>query len=170
MPRPRIQHDHGPPPNPASSGGPAPSPQPAAALTQLPALAALAGHPATLILQGATTISLNLPAPTVDALLELLSAAAAGQAVSVVRQPAELSTQQAAELLGVSRPHLIKQINAGLLPARMVGTHRRLATADVLAFRERTSATRRAALDELTGTSQSLGLGESQTQAACNCR
>ncbi len=85
---------------------------------------------------------LDLPAPVAEALAELLAAAADGQPALVLRSPNDLSTEQAAAVLGVSRPTVVRLVEAGKLPARMVGTHRRLALGDVLAYREASSGRR----------------------------
>jgi excisionase family DNA binding protein len=74
--------------------------------------------------------------------------------------PAILTTGQAADLLGVSRPTVVKLVDDGVLPAERVGTHRRLRTEDVLAHRARAAQTRAAALDEITRLSEDLGLYE----------
>ena len=87
--------------------------------------------------------SVDLPRAAVAALLEIARALAQGQALRIVPEGAELTTQAAADLLGVSRPHLIKLIDQGALPHHMVGTHRRLSSDDVLAFREQRNRTRR---------------------------
>jgi 3,4-dihydroxy 2-butanone 4-phosphate synthase/GTP cyclohydrolase II len=76
-----------------------------------------------------------LPAPAFDLLLEMLEQMARGHVVAVTPVEAELTTQEAAELLGVSRPHLVKLLEAGALPFRMVGKHRRVRLADVTAYR-----------------------------------
>lgn len=82
----------------------------------------------------------------------------AGHAVTLVPSEQDLSTVEAARLLGVSRPFLISHLlDTGELPYRMVGTHRRLALADVLAYRAERE--RRLALaDELSRESQAMGL------------
>ena len=79
----------------------------------------------------------EVPAELVGVLKAIVEHLRAGQGVTVVSLQAELTTVEAAELLNVSRPHLIKLLDGGALPFRMVGTHRRLRLADVLAYRDR---------------------------------
>jgi excisionase family DNA binding protein len=71
---------------------------------------------------------------------------------------AELTTQQAAEFLNVSRPYLIKLKEAGKIPFRLVGTHRRVRFRDLREYKNSNDLKRRRAADELTQLSQDLGL------------
>ncbi|MBF4509328.1 MAG: helix-turn-helix domain-containing protein [Aeromicrobium sp.] len=89
---------------------------------------------------------------------EVLSIVAEGGTAAVVEVDHDLTTQTAADILGVSRPHLIKLLDQGEIPYYKVGSHRRLAVADVLDFKRRRDIERRAALSELTALSQELGL------------
>ena len=100
----------------------------------------------------------EMPAELVGALKTIVENLRAGHGVSVASLQAELTTVEAAELLNVSRPHLIKLVDGGALPFRMVGTHRRLRLVDVLAYRDRQDAAAREALDELTRQAEDLGL------------
>lgn len=81
----------------------------------------------------------ELPAAAGRAVLALLEELASGNAVRLVAADAELTTQQAADLLGISRTYVVRLIDDGKLPAHLVGTHRRLRAADVLAYRARRS-------------------------------
>lgn len=92
------------------------------------------------------------------AIIEILRAVGRGSAVEVTPLPDEMTTGQAADLLGVSRPTVVALVDKGELPATRVGTHRRLRTRDVLAFRDRARTTRTEALNELTVLSEDLGL------------
>ena len=88
----------------------------------------------------------------------LLTDLAAGNAVSIIPHNHELSTFQAADLLGVSRPYVIGLIEKGELPAHRVGTHRRIRMSDLLDYKAKAAATTDAALSELTRLSQDYGL------------
>jgi|JI10StandDraft_1071094.scaffolds.fasta_scaffold282186_2 excisionase family DNA binding protein len=103
--------------------------------------------------------TIHLPQAAFDLLLEALSQMANGNAVTLVPLNAELTSHQAADLLNVSRPTLIRLLDAGEIPFRLVGTHRRIRSADLLAYQRRTDPERDAALAELTRQAQDLGLG-----------
>lgn len=102
----------------------------------------------------------TLPKTVFDLLRQLVGDLARGRAVSIVPVHAELTTQQAADLLNVSRPFLVKQLEAGKIPYRMVGTHRRIRMEELMAYRRQQGRERREALDELARVSQTLGLYE----------
>jgi excisionase family DNA binding protein len=109
----------------------------------------------------------NAESPTVEVpraalrfLVEILARMADGQPVRLMPLHAELTTQEAADLLCVSRPYLIKILDEGKLPYRRVGTHRRLYVADVLRYKEEEQAKRRVALSELVSLQQELGLDD----------
>ncbi|HMR97472.1 MAG TPA: excisionase family DNA-binding protein [Microthrixaceae bacterium] len=118
-------------------------------------LHALASHPRITTDDGTV---LDLPQPVLDALAEFLEAAADGERALVLRSPEDLTTEQAAAVLGVSRPTVVRLVEAGRLHARMVGTHRRLTLGDVLAYREASATKRRAAIDDMTREAEELGL------------
>ncbi|GGR23788.1 excisionase family DNA-binding protein [Deinococcus ruber] len=100
----------------------------------------------------------RLPVRLAEVLDGLLQDLAAGRAVQVITLEEEISTQQAAELLNVSRPYLVKLVESGALPHRKVGPRRRLHLQDVLAYRARLEAQRQAALQALADDLQELGL------------
>ncbi len=89
--------------------------------------------------------------------LQLLSA---GQSVEVVGVDREVGTQEAADLLRVSRPFLVKLLDRGKIPSRKVGVQRRILMMDVLNYREREKALRRETLEELAAGDQRLKLGQ----------
>ena len=82
----------------------------------------------------------RLPPGVSRAVRRLLDRLAAGESVQLVSADAELTTREAAELLGMSRTYLVRLIDEGRLPARMVGSHRRLRASDVLAYRREREA------------------------------
>ena len=106
--------------------------------------------------QHATT--LDLPPVVTRLLMDVLRETAAGKAVSLVAVEADVTTQQAAAILNVSRPYVVGMIDRGLLPARMVGNQRRLPLREVLAYKAENRAKRREALDEMAALDQQLGL------------
>lgn len=89
----------------------------------------------------------------------ILSAGSAGNAISLVPIHAELTTQQAADFLGVSRPHLVGLVDKDLIPHHKVGTHRRIYFRDVVEYRKERLGKSRAALDALAEQAQKLGMG-----------
>ncbi|WP_110994545.1 helix-turn-helix domain-containing protein [Pseudomonas sichuanensis] len=90
---------------------------------------------------------------------EILSELALGNAVKVVPIHAELTTQEAADLLNVSRPHLVKLLDEGLMPHTKTGRHRRVKFADLVAYKNKRDAISRAAMDELAAQAQDLRMG-----------
>jgi excisionase family DNA binding protein len=102
--------------------------------------------------------AIELPASAARLLVELLAQMGQGNAVQVVPVHAELTTQQAADFLNVSRPYLIERLEAGELPFRKVGKHRRVRFEDVVRYKKRTDYESKLAMTELTALSQELGL------------
>lgn len=99
---------------------------------------------------------IELPTAAVEALRMLIDAMATGQSVTLLSHDEQLTTQQVADLLQVSRPHLIKLLERDEIPFYRVGTHRRIKIEDVLAYRDRRRAERKAGLDELARLSEEL--------------
>lgn len=125
-------------------------------------LAAHLGETSGLRLQigaGKASEELILPPSAVRLLVRILSELGEGNAVTVTPLRAELTTQQAADLLNVSRPHLVKMLDEGTIPSRKVGSHRRVLLEDLLAYKREFQARRKASLEELAGLSQDLRLG-----------
>ena len=99
-----------------------------------------------------------VPAGAFRLLLAILSDMARGNAVRVIPQHAELTTGEAAELLNVSRPYVVRLLDDGQIPSHKVGTHRRALLKDVLAYREEHYRARSAVLDRMAAIDQKLGL------------
>jgi excisionase family DNA binding protein len=139
------------------------TPTPASAQAAESALRSLAGHPlagASLrVGEGRAGTSVELPAEVLAVLVEVLGQLANGNGVRVVPVHAELTTQQAADILNVSRPHLVKLVENGAMPFHMVGTHRRVRLGDLLEYKTRFEAEQDAQLDILAAEAQKLGLG-----------
>lgn len=106
--------------------------------------------------------TIELPSAIFKTLLKVLMEIGNGNTVAVIPVHSELTTGQAADLLNMSRPHLVKLIDQGELKCRMVGTHRKLAARDVLAYKDRVKHARRSALSDMTALDEELGLYEDE--------
>lgn len=107
---------------------------------------------------GKELTTLDLPPVVTSLLLDVLKETAAGKAVSLVSVDADVTTQQAAGILNVSRPYVVGLIEKGSLPVRMVGNQRRLPLRDVLAYKADNRAKRRETLRGMAALDQELGL------------
>lgn len=106
---------------------------------------------------GSTRVT--VPVEAFELLMDVLAHLANGQGVTVMPVKAELTTQQAADLLNVSRPFLIKLLDNDGIPYRKVGTHRRVRLKDVVTYKQLDDARRKEAADALAAEAQELGLG-----------
>ncbi|MBC7796094.1 MAG: helix-turn-helix domain-containing protein [Pyrinomonadaceae bacterium] len=102
---------------------------------------------------------INLPPQAVEALSSVLQYLAEGKEVNVSPQSPELTTQQDADYLRVSRPFLVNLLDKNKIPSRKVGTHRRVQRIGLEAYKDRDDAERLKALEELTKQAQELEMG-----------
>jgi excisionase family DNA binding protein len=103
---------------------------------------------------------LELPQPVFDALLQVATALADGRGVTVAPHHALLTTQEAADFLGISRPTLVKLLDSGDIPHQRPGRHRRVRLSDLVEYHDRARSERRAALDRLAAEGEDVGLYE----------
>jgi excisionase family DNA binding protein len=109
--------------------------------------------------EGNAEQTVTLPLTAVRLLKDILDKMALGHGVTVVSLPDELSSQQAADLLNVTRPYLIGLLEDGKIPSRLEGNHRRIRLDDLLAYKRQDDAKRLEALGELVAQAQELGMG-----------
>lgn len=99
-----------------------------------------------------------VPAQVLRVLAKTLGMMARGQTITLVPEQQELSTVEAANFLNVSRPFVIKEIQQGRLPHRMVGTHRRVLFSDLLDYAKKMREGQQSALDQMAANERELGL------------
>ena len=103
--------------------------------------------------------AVSVPASAVRLFLQLLAEMSQGNSVTLIPTQAELTTQQAADLLNVSRPYVAKLLDDGKIPSRRVGKYRRVRFDDLMAFKRKDDEAREKVLDQLTAEAQDLGMG-----------
>ena len=103
--------------------------------------------------------SLRVPASALRLLCQALGEMERGYAVAVTSVDADLTTQQAADVLNVSRPYLVRLLEQGQIPFHKTGSHRRVRHRDLMAYKRQVDAQRLQVLDALTAQAQELGLG-----------
>ena len=111
-----------------------------------------------LVIDLATRETLAVPRPVFEALKMVVEQMGRGRAVSIVPLGMMLTTQQAADILGSSRQHVVKLLEGEQIPYEKVGTHRRIRIEDVVAYKQRRQSTREEALTRMSQQAERLGL------------
>ncbi|MCX6989500.1 MAG: helix-turn-helix domain-containing protein [Chlamydiae bacterium] len=110
-------------------------------------------------LRGKEVIEFSLTPPVVELIFRTIVHIAKGDAVTIVPFHAELTTQEAANFLNVSRPYLIGLLEGGKIPFRKVGRHRRVLFEELVKYKELSKEKSRKMHEKLTDESQDLGMG-----------
>lgn len=105
------------------------------------------------------TVKVTVPESALDFLLNFLHCLSEGQAVSILPVGTEMSTQQAADVLNVSRPHLVKLLENDKIPYHKVGSHRRIKAKDLIAYKAERDEKTEGLLKELSSQAQELDMG-----------
>lgn len=132
--------------------------QEADSVRQLEQILSIQGSPAKLV--GANGEATTIPESVYQVLRQVVHAMALGQAISIAPQEHEMTTQQAADILNVSRPHLVKLLEQEEIPYIKVGSHRRVRYQDLMIYKQRRDTKRSHFLDELIQESQDMGFYE----------
>jgi excisionase family DNA binding protein len=111
------------------------------------------------VIDGEEEQTIALPAGAVSLLMDILGAMASGQGVTLIPENAELTTVQAAEILNVSRPFLIKLLEEKEIPFRKVGSHRRVRMEDIMNYKQKLDREREEILEQLVAAAQELDMG-----------
>ena len=102
--------------------------------------------------------SVPLPPGALEFLFEILSEMAKGNSVTIIPTHAELTTQQAADVLNISRPYLVKLLESGEIPFHKAGTHRRIRFEDLMAYKSKREKESADAMEELSKQAQELDM------------
>jgi excisionase family DNA binding protein len=103
--------------------------------------------------------TVSIPLSAFILLNDILIQMAQGNAITLIPIHAELTTQQAADILNVSRPFLVEQLDRNIIPHRKVGKHRRILFKDVMEYKKLTDSKRLEALKQLTAQAEELDMG-----------
>lgn len=133
-------------------------------LDELAALLTRGSGDAAMVAPDGTLV--HLPSAVYEVLSQVIVAMRAGRAITIAPLAQRLTTQEAADLLGVSRPTLIKLLDDGKIPFELPGRHRRIRLDDLLAYRDRRRKERSDTLDELVRQTEALGLYDDEATEA----
>jgi len=103
--------------------------------------------------------SITIPKKALSLLMTILSNMSEGKSITIIPTDSEVSTQQAADMLNVSRPHLIKLLENNTIPFKKVGSHRRILLRDLVSYEKSLQRTREEKLKFLSAQAQKLNLG-----------
>jgi excisionase family DNA binding protein len=111
------------------------------------------------LLDGEEAEAIDIPSSALRLFVQLLTEMSQGNSVTLIPTHAELTTQQAADLLNVSRPYVVKLLDEGKIPSRLVGKFRRVRFDDLMTFKQKDDEARAKILDLLTAEAQDLEMG-----------
>lgn len=111
-----------------------------------------------IIIMTANGQQIEMPFVVSQALVEVIKTLSKGDSLTLIPMNKELTTQQASDILNVSRPYFIKLLENGEIPYRKTGTHRKIMMQDLMDYREKRNKNRKEKISELSQFSQELGL------------